>query len=192
MNICLYGASSSAIAKSYINPTEALGAKIADRGHTLIYGGGAAGLMGAAARGAYSRSGKIIGVVPSFLNVDGILFDKCDELIFTETMRQRKQLMEQRSDAFIMTPGGLGTFDEFFEILTLKQLGRHSKPIAVFNINGYFDSLIAQLKNAVHKQFMTLEALELCLFTDNEDKLLNYLEDGAHAQTQARIFKNLK
>lgn len=192
MNICLYGASSSAIAKSYINPTEALGAKIADRGHTLIYGGGAAGLMGAAARGVYSRGGKIIGVVPSFLNVDGILFDKCDELIFTETMRQRKQLMEQRADAFVMTPGGLGTFDEFFEILTLKQLGRHSKPIAVFNINGYFDSLIEQLKNAVQKQFMTPEALELCLFTDNEDKLLNYLEDGAAAQTQARIFKNLK
>lgn len=191
MNICLYGASSSAIAKAYINPTEALGAKIADRGHTLIYGGGAAGLMGAAARGACSRGGKIIGVVPSFLNVDGILFKDCGELIFTETMRERKQLMEQKSDAFIMTPGGLGTFDEFFEILTLKQLGRHSKPVAVFNINGYFDSLIEQLKNAVHKQFMTPEALELCLFTDSADKLLNYLEDGAAAHSQARIYKNL-
>lgn len=190
MNICLYGASSNAIAKAYINPTEVLGAKIADRGHTLIYGGGAAGLMGASARGVYSRGGKIIGIVPSFLNVDGILFDNCTELIFTETMRERKQLMEQKSDAFIMTPGGLGTFDEFFEILTLKQLGRHSKPIAVFNINGYFDSLIAQLKNAVHKQFMTPEAFELCLFTDNADRLLNYLEDGVGAQ--ARIFKALK
>lgn len=191
MNICVYGASSNAIAKSYINPTEELGAKIAERGHTLIYGGGAAGLMGAAARGVYARGGKIIGVVPSFLNVDGILFDNCGELIFTETMRERKQLMEEKSEAFIMTPGGLGTFDEFFEILTLKQLGRHSKPIAVFNINGYFDSLIAQLKNAVHKQFMTTESLELCLFTDSADKLLDYLENSAAAHSQAIIFKDL-
>lgn len=192
MNICLYGASSSAIAKAYVNPTEELGAKIAERGHTLIYGGGAAGLMGAAARGAYSRGGKIIGVVPSFLNVDGILFDNCTELIFTETMRERKALMEQKSDAFIMTPGGVGTFDEFFEIITLKQLGRHSKPIAVFNINGYFDSLIAQLENAVHKQFMNPEIFELFISTDRADKLLDYLESDVNSPTEARIFKNLK
>ena len=192
MNICLYGASSNAIAKSYINPTEELGAKIAERGHTLIYGGGAAGLMGAAARGAYSRGGKIIGIVPSFLNVDGILFDKCDEMIFTETMRERKQLMEERADAFIVTPGGVGTFDEFFEILTLKQLGRHSKSIAVFNINGYFDSLIEQLKNAVHKQFMSPESFELCMFTDNADKLINYIEQSVNKPEQSKVYKNLK
>ena len=192
MNICLYGASSSAIAKSYINPTEELGAKIAERGHTLIYGGGAEGLMGAAARGAYSQGGKIIGIVPSFLNVDGILFDNCDEMIFTETMRERKQLLEEKSDAFLVTPGGVGTFDEFFEILTLKQLGRHSKPIAVFNINGYFDSLIEQLKNAVRKQFMNPESFELCFFTDNADKLINYLEYAVSEPEQAKIYKDLK
>ena len=191
MNICLYGASSSAIAKSYINPTEELGAKIAERGHTLIYGGGAEGLMGAAARGVYSHGGKIIGIVPSFLNVDGILFDNCDEMIFTETMRERKQLLEEKSDAFIVTPGGVGTFDEFFEILTLKQLGRHSKPIAVFNINGYFDSLIEQLKNAVRKQFMNPESFELCFFTDNADKLINYLEYAVSEPEQAKIYKQL-
>lgn len=191
MNICLYGASSNAIAKSYINPTEELGAKIAERGHTLIYGGGGAGLMGAAARGVYSRGGRIIGVVPSFLNVDGILFDNCNEMIFTETMRERKQLMEEKSDAFVMVPGGLGTFDEFFEILTLKQLGRHSKPVAVFNINGYFDSLIEQLKNAVHKQFMNPESFELCFFTDSGDKLLNYLEYSLNEPSNAKVYKNI-
>lgn len=192
MNICLYGASSNAIAKSYINPTEELGTKIAERGHTLIYGGGAAGLMGAAARGAYSQGGKIIGIVPSFLNVDGILFDNCDEMIFTETMRERKQLMEEKSDAFIVTPGGVGTFDEFFEILTLKQLGRHSKPIAVFNINGYFDSLVEQLKNAVHKQFMNPESFELFMFTDSANKLINYIEYAVKEPEQAKIYKDLK
>lgn len=191
MNICLYGASSDSIAKVYINPTEELGAKIAEMGHTLIYGGGAAGLMGAAARGAYSRGGEIIGIVPSFLNVDGILFNNCTDLIFTETMRQRKELMEKKADAFIMTPGGVGTFDEFFEILTLKQLGRHSKPIAVFNINGYFDNLISQLESAVHKQFMTPEALGLFYSTDRADKLLDYLENGVNAPAKAKIYKNL-
>ena len=148
--------------------------------------------MGAAARGAYARGGKIIGVVPSFLNVDGILFDNCTELIFTETMRERKALMEQKSDAFIMTPGGVGTFDEFFEILTLKQLGRHSKPIAIFNINGYFDSLIAQLENAVHKQFMNPEIFELFISTDRADRLIDHLENSVSSPTEARIFKNLK
>ena len=192
MNICLYGASSSAISKSYINPTEELGLKIAERGHTLVYGAGAAGLMGAAARGVHSRGGKIIGVVPSFLQVDGILFKDCTELIYTETMRERKALMEQKSDAFIMTPGGIGTFDEFFEILTLKQLGRHSKPIAVFNINGYYDHLTAQLNNAVHKQFMTSETLNLCMFTDRADKLLDYLEASVSEPAKAMIYKNLK
>ncbi len=186
MNICLYGASSSAIAKSYINPTEELGAKIANRGHTLIYGGGAHGLMGAAARGVYTNGGRIIGVAPSFFGVDGALFQNCTELIYTDTMRERKEIMEKKSDAFIMTPGGPGTLDEFFEILTLRQLGRHTKPIAVFNINGYYNDLIAQLHNAVHKQFMTPEALGLCLFTDHADKLLDYLEirEGGPAGTE--------
>ena len=114
MNICVYGASSSTIAKSYINPTEELGEKMAKRGHNLVYGAGALGLMGAAARGVLRGGGKIIGVAPAFFKVDGVLFDECDEMIYTDTMRERKGIMEEKSDAFIMTPGGLGTYDEFF------------------------------------------------------------------------------
>ena len=90
---------------------------MADRGHNLVYGAGGQGLMGAVARGVHEKNGNIVGVVPSFFNVDGVLFGDCNELIFTETMRERKQIMEDRSDAFIMTPGGIGTFEEFFEIL---------------------------------------------------------------------------
>ena len=113
MNICVYGASSSTIAKSYINPTEELGEKMAKRGHNLVYGAGALGLMGAAARGVLRGGGKIIGVAPAFFKVDGVLFDDCDEMIYTDTMRERKGIMEEKSDAFIMTPGGLGTYDEY-------------------------------------------------------------------------------
>ena len=114
MNICVYGASSNVIDKKYIEVTEELGRKMAERGHNLVFGGGANGLMGAAARGVYEKGGYIVGVVPTFFNVDGILFENCNEMIRTETMRQRKQIMEDRADSFIMTPGGMGTFEEFF------------------------------------------------------------------------------
>lgn len=176
MNICIYGASSSAISKSYITATEELAAKLARRGHNLIFGAGAGGLMGAAARGTMANGGKTIGVAPSFFQADGVLFKNCNKIIYTDTMRDRKQIMEKLSDAFIMTPGGPGTMDEFFEILTLKQLGRHTKPIAVFNINGYFDCIRRFLENAVEKQFMAENSLKLCAFFDRADKLLDYLE----------------
>ena len=109
MNICVYGASSNDIDRSYIEETEYLGREIAKRGHTLVYGAGANGLMGAVARGVYEENGTIIGVTPSFFNVDGILFENVSELITTKTMRERKQIMEDKADAFIVTPGGIGT-----------------------------------------------------------------------------------
>lgn len=115
MNVCVYGASSNDIDRSYIEETEYLGREIAKRGHTLVYGAGANGLMGAVARGVYEENGTIIGVTPSFFNVDGILFENVSELITTETMRERKQIMEDKADAFIITPGGIGTLEEFFE-----------------------------------------------------------------------------
>lgn len=177
MIICVYGASSNLIDKSFITATEILGEKMAQKGHGIVYGGGANGLMGAAARGITKGGGEVIGVAPSFFEVDGVLFEGCTEFIYTETMRERKQIMEKRADAFVMLPGGVGTFDEFFEILTLKQLGQHQKPIAVFNINGYYDSLTQMLKNAVEHKFMTKECLDLApVFTD-ADKLIEYLEN---------------
>ncbi len=177
MNICLYGASSSEIDKEYITATEILGKEMGKNGHTLVYGGGANGLMGAAARGTVEAGGKVIGVAPSFFKVDGVLFERCSELIYTETMRERKQIMEERADAFIMVPGGVGTFDEFFEILTLRQLGRHFKPIAVFNINGYYDALVSLLETAVKGKFMTKQCKDLAPVFNNPVSLIKYLEE---------------
>ena len=116
MNICVYGAASDEIADIFKNAGEALGESLARRGHSLIFGGGASGMMGAVARGADRAGGNIISVAPSFFDIDGILYPQCTEYIFTETMRERKQILEDRSDAFIVSPGGIGTFDEFFEI----------------------------------------------------------------------------
>ncbi|MBQ7726625.1 MAG: TIGR00730 family Rossman fold protein [Clostridia bacterium] len=176
MNVCLYGASSSAIAKSYINPVKELGFLLASRGHTLVFGGGAHGLMGAAARGFASGGGKIIGVAPSFFQVDGVLFDRCDEFIGTKTMSERKEWMEENADAFIIAPGGPGTLDEFFQVLTLKQLGRHAKPIAIYNLHGFYDSLLLQMKSMAERQFMPSECFRLFSVTNNPDKVVQILE----------------
>lgn len=186
MNICIYGASSNKIDSSFMEASEELGEQLAKRGHTLVFGGGTNGLMGAVARGFSKTDGKIIGIAPSFFNVDGVLFDKCDEFIYPDTMRKRKELMEQKSDAFIMTPGGVGTFDEFFEILTLKQLGLHSKPIAIFNINGYFDNLIATLNSAVDTKFMDNRTLDLCPVFEEIEPLIDYLESY---KGEAKLYK---
>ena len=104
------------------------------RGHSLVYGGGAKGLMGAAARGVKRQGGHILGIAPSFFNVDGELFEDCDEFLYPDTMRERKKLLEEKSDAFVILPGGIGTCNEFFETLVLRSLGRLAKPIALFNI----------------------------------------------------------
>ena len=175
MNVCLYGASSNEIDQKYIIATEALGEALAKAGHGLVYGAGGCGLMGAAARGMTRCGGHIVGVAPEFLNVDGILYEHCDELVLTETMRQRKQIMEERSDAFIVTPGGIGTYEEFFEIYTLKQLGRHQKPIILYNIDGFFDGLNGILKGLVTDGFMREVCLSLLSFATTPDEVLEQL-----------------
>ena len=137
MNICIYGASSEELKKIYYEKTEELGRLMAKRGHGLVFGGGETGLMGAAARGVSHEKGYILGISPKFFDQPGVLYQHCTEFIFTETMRERKHLLESRSDATIVVPGGIGTYEEFFEILTLKSLGRIDRPIVLYNIEGY-------------------------------------------------------
>ena len=192
MKLCIYGASSNAIDKSFLDAGEQLGQSIASSGHSIVFGGGAAGLMGAVARGAHDKSGEIIGICPSFFNVDGALFDECTQMIYTETMRERKQLLEEMSDAFIITPGGIGTFDEFFEIYTLRQLGVHKKPIAIFNTNGYYNSLIDMLNNAIDKSFMPNTNMDLLFISDNPDEIINHIQNYNPADYEAAQFKFIK
>ncbi len=192
MKICIYGASSNAIDKSFLTAGELLGETIAQNNHSVIFGGGAAGLMGAVARGAKSKNGETIGICPSFFNVDGALFTECTEMIYTETMRERKQLLEEMSDAFIITPGGIGTFDEFFEIYTLRQLGCHQKPIAIFNTNGYYDSLIDMLNNAIQKSFMPNTNMDLLFISDNPQEIINHIQNYTPSDYDAAQFKFIK
>lgn len=184
MNICVYGAASKSISLKHIENVELLGKRLAERGHSLVFGGGANGAMGAAARGAKSGNAKkIIGVIPSFLNVDGVLSKNCTDILYTNTMRQRKKVLEESSDAFIVAPGGVGTFDEFFEILSLKQLARLNKPIVIYNSLGYYDPLLIMLNKAIEGNFMSDK--NLCLFkaTDNIEEIFDYIENYDNSKT---------
>ncbi len=191
MNICLYGASSKTLDKKYTSMAEYFGKELAKRGHTLVFGGGDHGMMGAAAKGAKDLGGKVIGVAPKFFDVDGVLCGKCDEFIYTDTMRERKQIMEDISDAFVAVPGGIGTFEELFEILTLRQLGRHSKPIAIFNVEGYYDNIDLMFEKAVSENFMTEGCLKLYGMFNEAKDVLDYLEGYEKEEVDLTTFKNI-
>jgi len=178
MKICVFGSASPTIDNEYIKQVEHLGREMVKRGHSLVFGGGANGLMGAAARGVRDEKGYIIGVIPSFFEDENIeeVCDFCSEFIETETMRERKQIMDDNADAFIITPGGIGTYEEFFEILTSKQLCRHNKPIAIFNIMGYYNELMQVMESAMAKNFIKDNCRELTFISDNLEELFKYIE----------------
>lgn len=176
MNICVYGASSIELDKKYIDDGEKLGRELANAGHTLVFGGGSAGMMGAAARGADSAGGEIIGIAPSFFNVDGILYNS-KTMLRPETMRERKKMLEEMSDAFIITAGGIGTMDEFFEILTLKQLGRHCKPIIVLNSFGFYDKMLEMLDFYIQEKVLYETVKNLFFVTDSIAEAIKYISD---------------
>ena len=191
MKICVYGAASSEIDKVYTDAGEELGRKMAERGMSYTFGGGRSGMMGAVARGVKEKDGYILGISPKFFEENNaeISFVECSRFIHTETMRERKQMLEENSDAFIVSPGGIGTFDEFFEILTLKQLCRHNKPIVIYNIEGYYDEINQAIEQAVKKGFIRLDCLDLFEVTDDLDKLFKYIEKP---DIQFKTIKELK
>lgn len=179
MKICVYGAASSEIEDIFIKTGEELGRKMVERGHSLVFGGGRNGMMGAVARGVAEKGGDILGISPRFFedNNAEISFLNCTEFIHTETMRERKKLLDESSAAFIISPGGIGTFDEFFEILTLKQLGRHNKPIVIFNIDGYYDNMIKMMEYSIEKRFITTDCVDLYKVTSTVEETLEYIEN---------------
>ncbi len=179
MEICVFGAASVLIDEKYIEAVEEMGEHLARNGHNLVFGSGSTGLMGAAARGFRKGGGKTHGVIPKFFKEDLSEFVDfyCDEMTYTESMRERKAVMEKLADAFIITPGGIGTFEEFFEVLTLKQLGRHRKPIVIYNIDGYYNNMIASMQHSMDEGFIkeTCKAL-FCVF-DDLDGMIDYIEN---------------
>lgn len=192
MKICIFGAASAQIDRCYVEAVEDLAEKMAKRGHSLVFGAGGSGLMGAAARGTKRGGGYIHGVIPKFFREERLesIYDQCDELTFTDTMAERKTTMEDDCDAFIIVPGGIGTLEEFYEVITLKQLGRHNKAIAFYNLNGYYDTLEKFMHEMSEKKFMAAACHEMYrIFTDAEE-LFAYLETYVPDVTSARVLKN--
>ena len=177
LKICVYGASSSSLEKIYYEESERLGEMLAKNGHGIVFGGGREGLMGAIARGVKRADGEIIGIVPKFFDMPGIVFEDCTDIIYTETMRERKQLMEEKSDACLVLPGGIGTFEEFFEMLTLKQLGQSERALVILNTNGYYEHMQALLEHAAENGFMSKNVLGLYSFANTPEDALAAIEN---------------
>lgn len=192
MKICIFGASSASIDEVYIKEVEVLAEKMAKRGHSLVFGAGATGVMGAAARGTKRGGGYIHGVIPEFFREERVekIFTDCDKLTYTKSMAERKTLMEDDADAFIIAPGGIGTLEEFYEVITLKQLGRHSKALAMFNIGGYFDTLEKFMREMSEKDFMAQACHGMYRYFTDADELLDYLEGYSPSQESWRKLKN--
>ena len=176
MKLCIYGASGERLDARYFEAARDFGRLLGQHGHSLIFGGGAHGLMGACAEGAAETGAEIIGVAPRFFDEPGVLFPRCTRFVWTDTMRERKAIMEEESEAFLVLPGGIGTLEEFFETLTLKQLGLHGKPIALLNTLGYYDALRQLLEQAAEGGFMSRGCLALCALCDAPEEALRYLE----------------
>lgn len=163
--------------KVYYDECEKLGKLLAKNKHEIVFGGGKEGLMGAIARGAFSEGGKITGIAPRFFDEPGILYENCTEMLFTETMRERKQMMEEKTDSCLVLPGGIGTFEEFFEMLTLKQLGQSERAIVLLNTNGYYERLQALLEHTAESGFMSKNCLTLYSLADTPEEAISALEN---------------
>ena len=148
-----------------------LGQYLANHNITLVYGGAKIGIMGQVASGAKEHGGKCIGVMPRFLMKKEIVSDALDKLIITENMHDRKLKMYEESDAFVILAGGFGTLDEFFEIVTWGQLGLHTKPVGILNLNGFFDPLLQQARLMVDKGFLKKENFQAIIVESDIERL---------------------
>lgn len=175
MNICLYGSGSRKIDNIYTDAAYELGREIARKGHTLVFGGGDTGMMGACAQGVHDNDGKSIGIAPEWINNFEPLCRRCSEFIYVDSMDERKKKFVEHSDAFIISPGGIGTLDEFFEIITLKKLKQIDKPIIVFNIANFYDKMLEMIDNMEQKGFLYKQE-KIFEIANTSKEVFEYLE----------------
>jgi len=172
MNLCVFCGSSFGISPVYVQETIRFGNLLAEKGITLVYGGGNTGLMGALADAVLSKGGKVIGVIPQKLVERERAHQRLTELHVVSTMHERKAKMAELSQGFVALPGGLGTFDEFCEILTWNQLGFIDKPAGLLNVEGYYDPFIKQMQYSVAEGFITSVFWQKVVIENNPDSLL--------------------
>ncbi len=175
-SICVFCGSSEGNDITIIEKGFLLGEELARQQITLVYGAAKIGIMGKVAEGALTSKGKVIGVIPEFLKLKEVMHLGLHELITTENMHQRKMKMHDLSDGFITLPGGFGTLEELFEIITWAQLGLHQKPIGLLNVGGFYDDLLQLLETMVRRGFLKIENYELLIVDDSIDQLLEKMK----------------
>ncbi len=175
-NLAVYCGSGDGYNDTYREQAYETGRILAEKGLHVIYGGARIGLMGAVADGVLNNNGQITGVIPDFLRNKEIVHEGLTELVVVSTMHQRKLVMYERCDAILVLPGGWGTMDEMFEMLTWGQLGMHTKPIGLLNINGYYDALKALNTTMVQEGFLGECARGILMFSDSLPELLDKME----------------
>jgi uncharacterized protein (TIGR00730 family) len=188
-SLCVYCASSDRLDSKYHAAGAQLGEQLARRGWTLVYGGGKTGLMGAVARAAKAAGGRVVGVIPEFMKARELAYNEADELITVITMRERKMLMETRADAFVALPGGWGTIEEMMEILTLKQINALHKPAVLFNVDGYYDPLLAQFERMFAEKFSKDSNRHLFTVARTVDEVFAQLEHWQPAAVESKWFE---
>jgi len=177
-SVCVFCASSDHVGDIYNRSAENLGHSMVSRHMTLVYGGGNNGLMGTLSEKMHERGGRIIGVITNELKNLGYAYEGVDEMIVTGGMRERKAVMESLANGFIGFPGGYGTLEELLEIITLKQLGLHNKPIVILNVHGFFDNLLKQFETGFSENFIDEECRKLYYVTDDVGEALEYIGDN--------------
>ncbi len=177
MKICVYCSSSDAVPAKYLKAAEETGRVLASRGHSLVYGGASVGSMGAVARGAKENGGFVTGVIPEKLHNHGLSFSGLDKEIITPKMRERKMIMEEEADAFLALPGGIGTLEEIFEVMVLKQLGYHNRPVVFADIDGFYTPLAGFLENLYRENFMKERTRGQYFMADSVQAAIEYIEN---------------
>ncbi len=170
-HICVFCGSSRGARPAYVDAARRVGSALARSGLGLVYGGGRVGLMGTVADAVLAGGGRVIGVIPEPLATSEIAHDGLTELHVVQGMHERKALMARKSAGFLTLPGGVGTFEEFFEILSWAGLGLHQKPIGILNVEGYFDPLLALLNHAAAERFLRPELLDRLVVSDQPEVL---------------------
>ena len=176
-SVTVYCSSSTRIAPVFMDAARDLGRALARRGWRLVYGGNDVGMMGVLAGAVRAAGGKVVGVTPKLFIDKGVADSACDELHVTACMRERKAKMESCGDAFVALPGGLGTFEEFFEIVCGKQLGYHNKPIVLLNVDGYYDPLLKMIAHGLELNFVRPRAAQLYFVASSVEAAIDHLRD---------------
>jgi len=184
-NICIYCGSAVGIKAEYADSARRVGQTLARHGFGLVYGGGRVGLMGIVADAVLAGGGRVIGVIPDPLATKEIAHDGLTELHVVADMHQRKALMARSANAFLTLPGGIGTFEEFFETLSWSVLGLHQKPLGILNIAGYFDPLLALLNHAVAERFVRPHNLERLIVSGDPETVVSDLMIHASPPTNS-------